>query len=286
MAAQSEESGGDARRPVKSAGRVLDVFELLLQERKGLSLAEISKRLALPPSSGHALVQTLVNRGYLVRDESMLIRLGPKLGQYARVFADGLELISVADAVLDLVNHLCGQTVSLAVLEGREVVFAHKKIARGALHVVNPVGTHLPAHATGLGKAMLALLSRRELDRLYAGTQLQKLTPNTIADWPSLIQVLESARGEGIAYDREESALGVFAVGSAIRDHRGKPVAAISVVLPAAQADQALQPRWAALVKAAAIAISYRLGYVGPGSSDAGYRELLESAWEQGQCAL
>lgn len=268
------------RSQVKSAARVLDIFELLLREHKGLSLTEISERLQFPISSAHALVQTLIGRGYLLRDDHLLIRLGPKLCQYARIFADGLDLISVADPIMEQVTRLCGQTLSLAVLEGREVVFIHKKIAQGTLHVVNPVGTRLPAHATGLGKAILALLSPRELDQLYpTDDTLEAPTPNTITDKATVIAVVDAVRKTGVAYDREESALGIFAVASAIQDHWGKPVAAASIVLPAAQADDALQRRWAALIHAAARVISYQLGYLVSGFSDEGYVELLTSAW-------
>jgi len=184
---------------------------------------------------------------------------------------------------MEQVSQLSCQTVSLAILEGSEVVFIHKKVARGTLHVVNPVGTRLPAHATGLGKSILALLSPEELDRLYPSDHLKPVTPNTITDKTTLLSVLERVRQTGVAYDREESALGIFAVGSAIRDHRGKPIASISIVLPAAQADEALQHRWAVLVNAAAGVISYRLGYAIPGSPGIPHADVLTQAWLRGE---
>ncbi len=275
--------GTTGSQTVKSAARVLDIFELLLQERGGLSLTEISRRLGIPASSTYALIQTLIKRGYLVRSDDLLVRLGPKLCQYAAIFADHLELIDVAEPIMERVSQLCGRTVSLAILEGTEVVFTHKKVARGTLHVVNPVGTRLPAHATGLGKSILALLSPEELDQLYPTDHLKPATPNTITDKTTLLSVLDRVRQTGVAYDREESALGIFAVASAIRDHRGKPAAAISIVLPAAQADHSLQPRWAALISAAAVVISYRLGYVIPGSPAVPHPDALTQAWLQGE---
>jgi len=274
--------GTGGSQAVKSAARVLDIFELLLQEPRGFSLTEISKRLGVPGSSAHALVQTLARRGYLVRDDELVIRLGPKLCQYARAFADGLELVSIADPIMQQVSQLCGQTVSLAVPEGHEVVFIHKRIAGGTLHVFNPVGTRLPAHATGLGKSILALLPPEELDLLYPSPYLPPSTPNTITDKAELLLLLHRVRQEGVAYDREESNLGIFAVGSAIRDLRGRPIAAISIALPAAQANEALEPRWAALTKAAAAAISYHLGYAVPGSSGMPNANMLARAWERG----
>jgi IclR family acetate operon transcriptional repressor len=256
------------------------MLELLLGEPHGLTLTQISQRLGVPASSSHALAHTLIRRGYLVRSDDLTIHLGPKLCQYAAVFADQLELIPMAEPVMGLVCRLSGKTVSLAVLEGAEIVFIHKKPARNTLHVVNPVGTRLPAHATGLGKAILSLLPREELDQLYPREELKPVTPNTLTRKSELLSVLECVRREGVAYDREESSLGIFAVGSAIRNHYSQPVAAMSVVLPAAQADASLQPRWAALVRAAGMVLSYRLGYPASGIL---HLSMLTEVWEQPQ---
>jgi len=271
---------------VKSAARVLDVFELLLSEPKGLSLSEISERLRFPASSAHALIRTLMNRGYAVRGDDLLIRLGPRLCQYARAFADGLELTGIADPTMAEVSRLCGQTVSLAVLEDREVVFVHKRVAAGTVHVANPVGARLPAHATGLGKSMLALLSPEELQQLYPVEQLKAATVNTIVSRAELFATLDDVRRTGVAYDREESNLGVFAVGSAIRDHRGNPLASISIVLPAAQVDPKLERRWAALIKVAGQVVSYRLGYIMTASDGVPAEGALALAWQRGEHAV
>jgi len=285
MTVSRKDSGsktGPKRARVKSAARVLDIFELLLTERDGLSLSELSERLQLPASSAHALVQTLVGRGYLVRDAHRLIRLGPKLGQYARVFTNGLDLIGTADSVMEQVAQVCSHTVSLGVLEGADIVFVHKRIAAGMLHVVNPVGTRLPAHATSLGKAILALLSASDLAQLYpAESVLEDLTPNTITNPATLFAGLESVRRSGTAYDREESALGIFAVGAAIQDHRDEPVAAVSIVLPAAQADEVLQSRCAAVILSAAKLISYRLGCALPDMAGVDCHDLIAGVWQQ-----
>lgn len=247
---------------VKSASRVLDIFELLAAAPSGYTLTDIGKRLRIPLSSLHGLTNTLVNRGYLVRnDGTMLFRLGPSLTRVASLINNQFDLIPLADPVmLRLRNELC-ETVSLSILEGTVIVFIHKCPAEGRIQVVNPVGTRLPAHATGSGKVMLACLPEEEIDCLYPDEFLPARTPHTITSKKALLAALADARDKGYACDNQESDLDIWAVASCIRNNKGYPIAALSVVAPIFRIHNKDFTRWHQTVRKSALEISARLGF-------------------------
>lgn len=247
---------------VKSAARALDILELLSESSEGLSLTDIGKKLDIPLSSLHGLTTTMVNRGYLVRSEmDLLFRLGPRLSQIASTYQGQVDLIPLADPVLlRLRNETC-ETTSLTILEGTSIIFIHKRPAEGQVQVVNPVGTRLPAHATGSGKVMLSYLSEEELDYLYPEEQLPAHTSNTIITRQSLMAVLAEARENGYAYDEQESEVGVWAVASCIRNREGHPIAAISVAAPVFRIQDKDYMQWYRVVRAGAVEVSTKLGF-------------------------
>lgn len=286
LAWRTRVSPSNPRRPgsqsaaVKSAARVLDIFELLLGEPQGLSLTEVSERLEIPLSSTHRLLQTLMAREYLVRRHGAF-RLGPRLGDIARVFTDSLDFLAASVPIVERVVRLCNNTVFLATLEGTDVVQVHMKAPRTPMAIISQ--PRYSAHTTALGKAILAFLSPDELEQLYPSDRLEAATPYTITDRATLMAELAQVRHTGVAHSREEWGLGLFAVGSAIFDHRGSPTAGISIECVAAQVDSELECRLAALVKASALLISSELGYLAPGAPNAVDTDLLSRAWEQGE---
>ncbi len=90
------------------------------------------------------------------------------------------------------------------------------------------MGESFPLHCTANGKAFLASMPPQDLARVLAGS-LVALTPRTITDPAALALELERIRADGIAYDREEHAEGICAVGTVLP---GLAVA-VSVPLPA-----------------------------------------------------
>jgi IclR family acetate operon transcriptional repressor len=137
--------------------------------------------------------------------------------------------------------------------------------ARHAVRVdTGPLGNAEAAHATALGKAMLAWLPEAQILRVIKARGLQHLTPNTITDLPTLTEELRLIRRNGFAIDREEFQPGVICVGAAIRDHSGAVVGSISCSAPTMRAhDEHLTTMREAVVTAAR-ALSTELGESDP----------------------
>lgn len=249
-------------RIVKSAARALNILELLANYPEGLTLSQICDELDIPFSSMYDLAGTLTHYGFLLRDDATLLyRLGPKMLQLAGKFWANQDLVGTAAPIMAEIRDRVGETTSLSILQDDLIVFVHKAPARGVVQVVNPVGTRLPAHATGSGKVMLAHLSEDELHQRYPQEQLEKITPSTIGTRTELFEALTRTRATGYAEDQEESQIGVWAVAACIRDALGEPMAALSIVAPAFRVEAKDHDQWPELVIEGAARISSLFGF-------------------------
>ena len=228
----STKSRGRGRRDggVQVIARAADILRTLDEVPTGLSLSEIAERVRLAKSTVHRLVVALEAEGFVISaSPNGRVRLGP-----------GLAVLAAA-ATGDLVGHLrphlvdlstsLKETVDLAVLDGDRVLFIDQIAAPRRLRAVSAIGARFPLHCTANGKALLAELSREEARRLLPA-RLPARTPATITSRTRLWQELDEVRRTGVAYDREEHALGICAVGATVRDRLGNLVA-ITVVVPA-----------------------------------------------------
>lgn len=262
-------------RPVKSSARTLDVLELLAGFPDGLTLTSLSQNLGIPVSSLHNIVATMTRRGYLLRDPaSRSYRVGSKLNQLSMLARGQPDLLSVADPFLRSLSHLTGESTSLSILEGDTIVFVNRYLSRELVQVVNPIGTRVPAHATASGKVMLAYLSEDEFGRTYPSDRLAKTTPATIGTRTELKQALIQIRSQGYAYNKEESAPGVWALASCIHGRGCEPVGALSVAVPVSRLQCLESPEWAAMTRQAASDISALFGFIPDGGQAGKYGSL------------
>ncbi len=247
---------------MKSASRSLDILEYLANHPGGVNLTDLHQFLSIPLSSLHNIIMTMVQKGYLSRDENNLsYHLGPKIGQLASSYYDQIDLIRLADPYMHQMARLSGETSSLTVLRENFVVFIHKVVGEGVQQLVNPVGTMLSAHATGSGKVMLAYLPESEIDRLYPTDVLEKFSQNTISSKVVLKKELSKIAKNGCAFDHEESALGIWAVACCIRNRHGFPMASISIAGLHGRIKLKNSTEWINPLKEMTAELSYSLGF-------------------------
>jgi len=217
---------------VKSAGRVLDIFELLAAEPDGLSVSGVGARLGIARSSAHVLVTTLAARGYLRRTgtESKRFTLGVPLVQLGLSVTDGLELRTVARGVLEQLVAAWHETALLAVAADAEIVYVDKIVSdRFGFRTDPRMSARRPIHSHSLGKALLAAAGDGPVEALIEARGLEPVTEFTIVDPDELYEDLRRTRERGFATDQQEAVLGVCCVGAPVRDHTGQLAAAISL---------------------------------------------------------
>ena len=256
-AASSPASAGG----VKSAVRVLDILELLGQADRPLTLSEVSAALELPKSSTSLLLQTLAHRGYL---EAISTRgpfqLGLKAVELGAAYTRKLDLVQQFRGVARQLVVACQETVQLAVLDGTEIVYLAKEDGTMAVRLVSYVGKRLPAHATALGKVLLASLPESELTARLAQKALVPMTPRTVSNFRQLTEELAEVREQGYGVDREEAVEDLYCFAAPVWDQSRKTVAAISVSAPKSRVTDESLTRYAGLIKDAGGELSRRMG--------------------------
>jgi len=223
----------DSFQPVKSADRTLDVLEALADARAPKGLGELARDLRIPKSSLHGILRTLVQRGWVEADETgNRFSLGLKALRVGAAYVDRDDTVTRAQPVLDWISKELGEAVHLGRLDGSDVVYLAKRESVHPLRLYSAIGRRLPAHATALGKALLATHPRDEVEALLPD-ELVALTHNTITDRHVLLAELEQSRRVGYATDNEENSEGIRCFAVAVSPNLPGPATdAISVSIP------------------------------------------------------
>lgn len=209
----------------------------LVGERPALRVAEAAELLGVARSTAHRLLSSLRRRGFVVQDRpNGAYRPGPALYEIGLAAVSRIDIREVARPVLQLLRDETQETASLAALEGVTLRFLDCVESPRSVRVGNRTGVVRPAHATALGKAVLAGLPQAELERRYPDGQLPPAaTSSAISDMETLQAELEETRRRGFALNWEESAEGVCAVAVALHDTVGQPLAGLGVSAPSSR---------------------------------------------------
>jgi DNA-binding IclR family transcriptional regulator len=247
---------------VKSAQRALEILELMTRREEPMAFTEFVEALGYPRSSLHGLLQTLVASGWAEFDENTRrFSLGIRTLEAGNTYTRAVGLVDRAAPAMRRIRDAMNETVQLAVLDGRHNVYVAKFDGEQALALASEVGRRLPAHATGVGKVLLADLDHEELARRFEGVTLERYTNRTIADLTELRKALAQIRRRGYATDMEEYTAGVRCIAMPLRDHTGQTLAAMSISVPTIRFDRTLQSPALAMLREGAQKISAVLGY-------------------------
>ena len=225
---------------VKSATRTLDIIEYVVAHNRPLVAQEIAVALGIPVSSLSYLLGTLVDRGYLAR-EGRRYSAGPGL-QRLQASPGGFSLAERAAPLVRTLRVQLNETTSFFVRSEWDVEAIVTETSEQALRYAVPTGARLPMHALASGKALLAALPDDELDRYFAETERVRFTPATVTAEKALRRELAEIRTTGFAVTDEEFSLGIRGIGRVVTIG-GEPVGALSVAVPKARFDEAVQHR-------------------------------------------
>ncbi|MEV6425965.1 IclR family transcriptional regulator [Streptomyces sp. NPDC051662] len=229
----AEGAGRPAPYTVGSADNVLRIL-LMFRETPSLRVADVAGRLGVARSTAHRLISTLCRRGFAVQDpRTRAYHPGKALTDLAYALARGPDLAGLLHRHLVALSALLGETVSVQVFQGADVLFTDGVEAERALKAGLRTGLRLPAYAASGGKAYLAELTREELVSLYPDGVLRRLTPHTAAGFDDLVRELAEVRERGYAVNLEGTEPGLHAVAVAVHDRTGRAVAALAVSAPA-----------------------------------------------------
>lgn len=249
--------------PVGVVGKVIRILEVLDRAPQGLPLKDIADVTALNKSTAHRFVAHLEGAGYLFRDESKAYMIGPKLVRLGSGTTYQTTLCRLSRPVLNRLWKLTGETVNLAVLDGREVFYVDVLESLHTFRLVSQIGMRRPLHSTALGKAILSRMDPIALDQALRSIRFEHSTPKTIVSTAQLRKDLALCASRRFALDDEEVVTGARCIGSAVLDAKGKVAGGISVSGPIVRLSREKIPHVARAVYLAAEEISKKLGYEG-----------------------
>lgn len=220
----------------RSARRAASILKLLGESGYPLGLSQVARQLELHPSTTHRLLAALTIEGLVEQDpETLKYGLSVELFALGRAAVRHLGISDRVQAELRALGAAVGETVNLGVVRRRRVIYLFSVESQETLRTSIKVGSSLPAHATAIGKAILASASPETIEAYLQQTPLEAYTPSSILMAQTLRQRLEQIRRDGYTVDLEECHLGVRAVGAPVCGPSGTVIAGLAATGPAAR---------------------------------------------------
>lgn len=260
--------------------RGIAILRLFGRDRSRLAAPEIADELAIPRSSVHRLLASLVGLDLLRRTDDGRFALASGVLTLGHACLASLDIVALSDGILAGLRDEIGWSTHLAIRRERSVVYLARHASRSAVTTNIVVGTILPAHATLMGRVLLAGLSPPQLRALYDGVPLAAERSQTPVSLRQLEELVAADRARGYSACHGFYEQGVSAVAAPVRDGSREVVAAINATTTAGNGGSSDLSRIVGAVLRAADAVSAALGATaGSRSSTRTAASLGEGSW-------
>ena len=248
---------------IQSIERAAAILRLLSGRNRRLGVVQLAGELGLPKATVHGILRTLAHVGFVEQDpETGKYQLGAALLHMGSSYLDGNELRTRALNWSDSLATRSGESVRIGTLHESRVLVVHHVFRPDDSRQALEVGALMPAHATALGKVLLA--ANRYAAAELAAEGLPRFTPATLTDWDTLAADLKEVMDRGWASDHEELVAGEVSIAAPIEDRRSVTVGAIGISGPVERLcdDGAVKADLVSFVREAARAVSRDLGAI------------------------
>jgi len=223
--------GGGVLDEKSVIGRAILLLDAFGADDPTLGVSELARRTGLAKSTVHRIAGDLVTAGLLARAGESY-RLGRGLFELGMRAAPERTLLEVTMPFMQDLFGRTGEIVHLGVPDGDEVVYISKIGGHRQASAPSRIGGRMPLYCTGIGKALLAHSEPAVIDRILSGP-LKRRTPRTVVA-PGLLRAqLDRVVEQGVAFEFEESAVGLVCVAAPILTSTDQPLGAVSVTGPA-----------------------------------------------------
>lgn len=261
-------SVGDDSVPEAAAGqggtqtliRGLRIIEAMAELERPIGVGDLSRLLDLPKSTVQRLLRTLAQEGWAQTTSTPVTRweLSPRL--LAVVRSGPRDLREIALPHLNSLGAKSGETIHLVVPDRDvQLVLIDRVDSVHPIRSFNAIGACTLFHTSAGGKAVMSRLDNAEVKAILS-RPLQKVMPNTTVDPQQLMHQVLEARERGYAVNISENREHVCAIGSAVVDKVGRPIAAVVISMPDIRFEPVRLTEWGAWVRDTAQAISEEFG--------------------------
>ena len=217
----------------KSVLKTLEVLEQYIDNDQEKGIYELSIKTGIPTSTMQRLVNTLELKGYLIQNpKTYKYRLGLILYHLYKNFSQTFNWVDEAKQYMEDLVTKHKETINLAYLEGKYIVYFNKVDSPQILRPNFSIGTRYPAHCTALGKCLLSNLPKETIKLLFFNNQLFNLANKTNKTSSELIEELSCIREQGYAIDDEEFQEGLRCLAVPIINKEEIVIASLSVTAP------------------------------------------------------
>lgn len=207
--------------------RGLSVLRAFDDQHPEMRLSEVAAVTGLSPAVARRCLNTLVALGYVAQhDRNFLLK--PEVLAFGSAFHSSMHLEHVCVPPLQSLRDETGDSASMVSLAGRDILYlAHVSTNRRIRLGVN-VGTRFPAHATSMGKAILAFLPDQEIEEFLAQAPFEKFTEHTVTTADAMRSRLQKIRSEGFDSAFDELDFGIVSVAVPVFDASRRVIAAVN----------------------------------------------------------
>jgi IclR family acetate operon transcriptional repressor len=214
------------RAGVQSLNRAFELLERLADAEGTLGVSELAAATGLPLPTIHRLLRSLTAGGYVRQEPSRRYALGGRLIRLGDAASRSVGVWATPH-LRRLVGEV-GETANMAMLEGDAAVYVAQAPSPHSMRMFTEVGRRVPAHCTGVGKALLSQLADAEVLELIRRTGMPVRTPHTVAAPDALLVQLAEIRARGWAVDDEEQELGVRCVAAPLAGYPSGAAVSVS----------------------------------------------------------
>lgn len=213
---------------VQALERGLAVLQVFDREHPALTLSEVARLADVTRATARRILLTLERLGH-VKSDGRQFSLTPRVLSLGWAYLSSLDLWDLAQPLMRELTAQVGESTSAATLDGTDVVYVARVPTQRIMSITIQVGTRLPAHATSMGRVLLAGLEPDELTAFFDAADMQAFTERTIVDPDRLRRTLAEVREQGWAFVDQELERGVRSIAAPIRDSDGRVLAALNV---------------------------------------------------------
>ena len=243
--------------------RALGIFELLAERSAGLTTAQITELLNIPRNSVFRITATLLEYGYLLRDEeTKVFQLSRKLLTMGYAALSEESLIEKSLEVMRKLRDQYKETIPLGILNGHEGLVIEEVPGLHSFRYVLEPGRKFHLHTAAPGKAIVAFLPMEEQEKIIKQIKFTFFNDNTIKNRTEFRKVLENVKKDGYSIDHAEEIEGMHCIGAPIFNRTGYPIAAIWITGPSIRIKEREFTSIGKAVKKACLKISKSMGYV------------------------
>jgi IclR family transcriptional regulator, pca regulon regulatory protein len=205
----------------------LKVIEAFTADKPKLSISEAAELTGLDRATARRCLLTLSELGYAAYD-GKYFTVTPRVLRLGTGCLATMPLPRIVQPVLDELSEEIGQSTSVSILDGDEIVYVARAAQRRVMSIALMPGSRLPAYCTSMGKVLLASLGETDARRILENTDRSRRTSYTLTEIDELMREIGLTRSRGYGMSDEEVEMGLRSVAVPLFSAHGKVVAALN----------------------------------------------------------